>query len=100
MFEQLVKEMIHKPELSYDEDREGMYVYLVIPGRKKEDFGIYTNGEDLSILVNDYKKVISNLPSNMIGADNIIATYEAGILKIHLPYHRKEQKKSKKIEVG
>ena len=91
------------------EDDNSYTLSVELPGYQKEDFQIEIKDEQLflfaelddkSIEADRYRKSfrkVYNLDLNHIDVDNIVASYESGILQISLP---KTERTTKKIAIS
>lgn len=98
--------------LKYDDHAE---IQLFVPGRSKEDFNI--NLEDDMITISAEDKAAENGEfiqqefamdefkrnfqiADLINQDNVSAAYEAGILKINLPFREEQKPQSRDIQIS
>jgi len=108
------------PAVNIKEDEKSFGLELLVPGRKKEDFMIElkdniltissekmtseTEGEDFSHQEFTFESFTRkfNLPEDRIDTEMIIASYEAGVLRVNLPKRPEEVKKktSRNIKIS
>ncbi|RLE59193.1 MAG: hypothetical protein DRJ32_05095 [Thermoprotei archaeon] len=88
-----------------DEDSENLYIYVMLPGFRKEDIEVYTNGrivrieakvpEVLKKFVRS-EKIVRRIPiTSTVDVDKAKSRFENGLLMVTLP----KKAKGKKIAV-
>ena len=91
MFRDLIN---YYQETKVEKEDDKQVITAVIPGKKKGDFDIDVSGRELTISVGDFSRWYGL--SERTDTSKITAEYDAGILRINLPY---KERHKKKIEV-
>ncbi|MDX1685350.1 MAG: Hsp20/alpha crystallin family protein [Saprospiraceae bacterium] len=109
--------MISQPKVNVKETDNGYTMELAVPGMKKEDFDVQVDNDHLIVSANvshEDKEETDNytrrefnyssferryyLPDSVDG-DNIVATYNDGILSLEIPKVEEAKPKKKLIEI-